>query len=403
MSQPPPERPPVTVLTTSFPGFPGDIAGHFVRSACEAVAAHGYQLTVVTPHARGTALHERDGALTVHRFRYGLPKGSQRLQWSMLRTSWLTCAMLPSYVAAFAAAARRHARGSWLLHAHWIPCALVARAAMLGRSRVPLVVSAWGSDAALVGRGRLGERLLRTLRAADAITVVGTPMKRLLADAGVPADRLHVVPSAVEKPALPEDSAAQARARLEIPAQPRVVLFLGRLSEEKGPDILLDALTALAPAQRPFVVFAGEGELRARLEQQAAVKGLTDRTRFAGFVPHGEIGWWLRAADVIALPSRSEGLPHALLEAMAAGLPAIASAVGSVPDVLRHGENGWLVPPADVPAWSAALAAVCRDEPLRRRLGETARADAHRDHVGYERMGRQLAAIYASVLGGGRT
>lgn len=398
MTAPRESRLPVTVLTTSFPRFPGDIAGHFVRSACIAVATHGYALTVVTPHAPDAPTKENDEGLAVRRFRYAVPASAQRLQWSSLQTDWIARATAPSYVAAFSLAARRHARGAALLHAHWIPSALVARAAMVGQRPVPVVVSVWGSDALLLGRGRLGRQLLSALQRAAAVTVVSRKMKDDLAAAGVADGRLHIVPSAVEQPRMPGGEAADVRGSLALPPGRPVLLYLGRLSEEKGPDVLLAALATLAPAQRPLVVFVGDGPLRSSLEAQSRDQGLADATRFEGFVPHGEIGSWLRAADALVLPSRSEGLPHAALEAMAAGVPVVASAVGGLPDVIRNGENGWLVPSEDPTALAAALRAVTADRERSRRIGATARIDAERDYVGYGRMGRQLAAIYSSLL-----
>jgi glycosyltransferase involved in cell wall biosynthesis len=119
---------------------------------------------------------------------------------------------------------------------------------------------------------------------------------------------------------------------------------VGRLSPEKAPEVLLQA----AEGTGMHVVVAGEGPLRASLEAGA------DRTRvrFLGFVP--EVGPVLAAADVLALPSRTEGLPMAVLEAMAAGVPVVASAVGSLPEVLGNGA-GVLVPPGDVTALRLAL------------------------------------------------
>jgi glycosyltransferase involved in cell wall biosynthesis len=271
---------------------------------------------------------------------------------------------------------------------------------MVGRQR-PLVVSAWGSDAVLLGRGRLGRRLSVVVRAAAAVTVVSRRMRDALVAAGVAANRLHLVASAVERPRLPEDGAAAMRAALGLPAARTLLLFLGRLAVEKGPDVLLEALARLPPAARPFVVIAGDGPLGDALRRDARARGLDGDVLFPGFVPHGGIGAWLRAADALVLPSRSEGLPHAVLEAMAAGLPALASDVGGVGDVVRHEHNGWLVPAADPAALAGAMAAASRDPDRLRRLGAAARDDAERDHVGYERVGRQLAAIYAGVLGRG--
>jgi glycosyltransferase involved in cell wall biosynthesis len=137
---------------------------------------------------------------------------------------------------------------------------------------------------------------------------------------------------------------AAAREALRLPADVPVVAFVGRLSPEKAPEVLLRALRGTATR----ILVAGEGPLREALAAEAD----PEQVRFLGFL--SDVRPVLAAADVLALPSRTEGLPMAVLEAMAAGLPVVASAVGSLPEVLGEGA-GLLVPPGDVPALRLAL------------------------------------------------
>jgi len=156
------------------------------------------------------------------------------------------------------------------------------------------------------------------------------------------------------------------------------VLSLGRLVPIKGVD---RAVRAMAGIDAELVV-AGDGLSRGSLE--ALAKDLQVRARFTGIVRGDAKRDWLVAADAFVLPSlrlpsgRTEGTPTALLEAMSAGLPVIASAVGGIPDVVTHEKNGLLVPPDDVPALHAALSRVATDAALRKRLSRAAKTAAKR-------------------------
>ncbi len=150
---------------------------------------------------------------------------------------------------------------------------------------------------------------------------------------------------------------------------PPSVLYLGRLSREKGLPVLLDAFAQVLRRMRARLDVYGLGLMREELEAQALSLGIRDSVVFHGWVPPGAPFFAaLKGGDVFVLPSLSEGLPSVIPEAMSQGLPIIASRVGGIPDILQNGEAGILVPPGD----SAALAdAICRlliDQSLRKRL-----------------------------------
>ncbi len=178
-----------------------------------------------------------------------------------------------------------------------------------------------------------------------------------------PRAPIHVIPNGIAIGRLPTDAERRtARETLGIPDRAQVVAFVGRLSPEKGPEVLLGA----ARGSGLLVLVAGDGPLRGVLEAEGAGRAL----RFLGFVP--DVGQVLAAADLLALPSRTEGLPMAVLEAMAAGVPVVASAVGSLPEVLGDGA-GVLVPPGDVEALRDALVRLADPGP-RHALALAARA-----------------------------
>ncbi len=170
----------------------------------------------------------------------------------------------------------------------------------------------------------------------------------------------------------------------------------GRLLPLKGFVYLVRAVASLR-VEFPNLVLeiAGSGPERAALEREAERLGLSDGVRFLGWVE--ELAAVLARWDVFVLPSLEEAFPIAVLEAMAAGLPVVASAVGGIPELVEDGRTGWLVPPADARLLAERLRALLLDASQRRALGEAGQARA-RDHFSLERMVAAIAAIYDGIV-----
>jgi len=186
------------------------------------------------------------------------------------------------------------------------------------------------------------------------------------------------------------------RRELQIPAAAPVVGTVGRLAEVKRQDLLIHALAELrrsVPDARLLLV--GDGPNRQQLTALAAGLGLNDAVCFAGYRADRER--LLAAMDVFALSSDSEGTPLALLEAWAAGLPVVATAVGGLPELIDHGSTGLLVPRGDPASLSATLAGLLKDAPKRRALG-AAGHQLVRTRFDRRTMARQYARQYAELL-----
>lgn len=203
---------------------------------------------------------------------------------------------------------------------------------------------------------RIYERVqCRALRSFDAVISVSMPLAERLAESGIPRDRLHIIPNAYGGETT-FASPAEARQALGVPPGVMHVGWIGRLGHEKGADVLLESLTRLA--ERDLVVsIVGEGRERRALERLVSAHGLEKIVRFHGMVP--EAARLIRAFDVLTISSRTEGTPIVLLEAMAAGVPVIASRVGGIPDVVTERE-ALLVPPEQPDLLASALAAALR-------------------------------------------
>ena len=222
-------------------------------------------------------------------------------------------------------------------------------------------------------RGSVRTRLLRAtrtraLRRARHVVVPSAYLRGIALGWGLAPDRVGVVPN----PA-PEVATHPTRdeARTALAVSGFALGTAGRLTPQKA---LGDALEALARLPEVELLVLGDGPERASLERRAGELGVAGRVRFLGAGSRDDVIALFRAVDVVLLTSVWENLPHTLLEALAAGTPVIATAVGGVPEVVRDGENGLLVPPRDVDALVHAIERVARDEGLRASLAASAAA-----------------------------
>jgi glycosyltransferase involved in cell wall biosynthesis len=170
---------------------------------------------------------------------------------------------------------------------------------------------------------------------------------------GIAADRLRLIPNGVPS----SDAAADAHALhkvLGVPASTTILGFVGRLAPEKGPDMFL-RMAWLLRAKHPDIryVIAGDGPLRDALERQSRELLLNDRVHFLGV--RNDVPLLLPSLAILVMPSHAEGLPLALMEAMAAGVPVVASSVGGIPELVAHTSTGLVVPPNDVHKLTSAV------------------------------------------------
>ena len=283
-----------------------------------------------------------------------------------------------------------------LLHAHFVyPDGLAA--VLAGRLlRLPVVVTAHGSDLKLLpGRGAaLRKQVSWTLQKARAVICVSTELRELALAYGASAQVTRVVPNGYDPAVFQPAPRDQARAVLGLPKDERVVLYAGNLYPVKGPDVLLESYSRLNGwRSRSRLILVGDGFWRMRLEEQARQLGVAERVRFVGARSHNEMPRWLAAADVVVLPSRSEGWPTVVVEALAVGRPVVASRVGAVPEMVRNGENGFVVEPAEPESLAAALAAALEKNWDPQRIRRSAHLLTWTD------VAERIASIYQEIVG----
>lgn len=264
-------------------------------------------------------------------------------------------------------ALRRRAAGARLVVAHGSRTLPACALALAGR-RAPVVYRSIGDPAAWAGEGLRRARTRVLLGRMAAVTVLwpaaGDSVHALH---GVPTERIHVIPNGVpaERCPVPGDEERRAaRARFTLPADAPVVAVVGALAPEKRVG---DAVAAVAALPGAHLLVVGDGPERSTLERRAAAAA-PGRVHLTGALPGPAEA--LAAADVVVVPSSTEGMPGVLIEAGLSGIAAVATDVGGVAQVVRDGDTGVLVPPDDVPALTAALRRALAD---RARLGAAAR------------------------------
>ena len=240
------------------------------------------------------------------------------------------------------------------------------------------------------------------LRFVDHVVAVSDGQGERVRRAGVPGTRLSVIRNAARLRAFDApDPAYRDKLRGLFPADSRVsrvVLAAGRLSPEKGFAVLVESAAAVLK-QHPtagFVLF-GEGGERARLEVRVREMGLAGRVVLPGFT--AELDKFLPWADVVTLPSFTEGLPNVALEASAAGVPVVATAVGGTPEVVADGVSGLLVPSGDPNRLAEALARLLSDAELRAKLGDGGRVRMQAEFT-FEAQARQYAVLFERLTRG---
>lgn len=247
--------------------------------------------------------------------------------------------------------------------AAWAYPDAVAAARLATHWDVPLVTAVLGSDVNDLPHSFFGLKPQITwgLKRAQRVLSVSGAMAERVVELGVPRERVIVQHNGVNGERFAIRDRDAARDEVGLPHRRPVIGYVGNLRSEKGSDVLIEAMDHLVKklgVTEPELVIVGSGELQQQLEKRVQALALSSNVRFAGRKLHDEIPRWMNAFDLFCLPSRREGCPNVILEALASGKPVVASRVGGIPELISE-DNGILVP-AESPAalaqgWKAAL------------------------------------------------
>jgi len=242
------------------------------------------------------------------------------------------------------------------------------------------------------------------LRAADRVVAVSPHIADQAASLGVNRDHIRVIRSGIDVERFRPRDRAAARSSLELDSNRSLVLFVGNLEPRKQLDVLLRAL-ARVPEVRLAIVGTGESagadDQTSMLQELTQDLGLTQRVRFVGRVDGTTLLHWYAAADAFVLPSSSEAQGIVALEAMASGLPVVASAVGGLLGSIEDGRTGYLVEPGAVEPLAQRLAALLADAQVRAAIGEAARHKVANDFTWHAAV-QATVEVYRGLVACGR-
>jgi len=399
----------ILTVTSSYPKYRGDTTAPFIASITQALAARGHELTVVLP-ARADLDLEPVAGVRFCPFRYAPTRGlsvfgyaeALRADVALKHQSYLAAPLALLAGARMLLAESRRVRYD-VLHAHWVvPNGAMAWPASRARG-LPLVVSLHGSDVFLSekkGPFRSAARL--AFQRASAATACSDDLASRALALGARAAP-EVIPYGVDAGEFrPEPSAGQAlRRTLGIDAAAVVIFAVGRLVRKKGFEVLIEAAARLKNADRNCaVVIAGKGDLGSELERRA--QDLDIHIDFVGNIERAELPGYFAMADIVAVPSlrdsagNVDGLPNVLLEAMASGRAIVASDVAGIPQAIRDGRDGLLVPEKDAAALATALASLAQSKTRRDELGASARRRAV-ETFSWNLVGERFESVLRSV------
>ncbi len=395
----------VLLSASTFPLQRDDGLPHFVFDLARALSER-MEVSVLAPGAPGAPEAETWDGVRVRRFTYFVPRSWQRLAYGdgidvNLRRSWRARATPPFFLAAQARATRALVVEDALdlVNSHWIlPQGLTAALARGRNRRFAHVVTLHGGDVHLLSSLPGGSGLARFVAGrSDALLASSTSVREVFDTALGEASHALVQPMGVHsarfgEAALPEEE----------PFPGGYLLYVGRLQEIKGVSHLLRALPRVRERWPELgLVVVGYGEQETPLRREAQELGIADAVRFTGQQPAMAVARWLRGCRAAVVPSlrmpggRAEGMPTVVLEALAAGAPLVATKTGGIPDIVKHGRNGWLCRDRDpVDLARRILEALASG---RETIAEAARATA--EHHDWARVAERYAECFERALG----
>jgi len=390
-------------VVTAFPRAEEDVITPWMVEMIARLRDRGHEAEVLAPAYRGSPSHAVRG-IPVRRFRYA-PAACETLTHAetapdRVRRSPAHAALVPLYAVAGVAAGWRtgRRREPAVVHAHWpVPHALFGAAARAGSGgRAALVCSFYAVEVNWVRRRlRWLRPLLRwSARTADAVTAISSSTARSVEEASGREPRVVPFAAAVDE----EVPAASLREPLSGDG-PLRILFVGRLVERKGVEVLVRALPRILEHRDAELTVVGEGPRAESIRRTARRAGVADRVSLTGFLSREELSRRYAGCDIFVLPAvvdrkgDTEGLGVVLLEALRRARPVVASEVGGIPDIVRDGRTGWLVPAGDEEALARRVLELCRQPERARRVAREGRAFAE-ERFGWDRVLDDLETVY---------
>lgn len=389
----------LTLLTTSFPLESQSVSGIFIYRLVKHLPSNIFT-TVITPAAQGVVDRMFGERIHVRSFRYA-PKRFELLAHSpggipvaLKDNKWLYL-LIPTFLFfAFINCARSGAR-SKVIHANWAINGVIA--GLAGKLlRTPVVTTLRGEDVTRAQKYHLDRLLLRVcLFLSTRVVVVSEAMKLwLCTEYPKLAPRVRLIENGVENVFL---EVHKRRGEKKSDSEVKV-LTIGSLIPRKGIDQIIGAMAQAVNRENVRLSIIGTGPEAAALNRMAEDLGLARNVRFIGQVAASEIPNTLADADVFVLASHSEGRPNVILEAMAAGLPVIATNIDGNKELITHNENGLLFQDGAVEELARHIECLSRDVELRDKLGGNGRRFILEHGLTWSNAANRYSELYSSLI-----
>jgi len=401
----------IAVITSSYPRFEGDGTAPFVRSLSTALYRKGHDIQLAAPYDIEVDKSQID-PFPVQRFKYILPlkfhiMGHARSLQADTKLKFATYLLLPLYITSGLICLLKIIiqQKSDVIHAHWLlPNGLIALIASK-LTRTPFILSLHGSDIFVTYKNKwfkwIGKTILKHSSAVsacskellDRATALGGNGKVRIISWGADPEKFK-----------PLENKEEIRKFYGWNRDEIVVCSLGRMVPKKGFENLLLSFSAFTnDGKKIKLAIGGDGPVREQLINLATIKEVNDKLSLPGSIPWNEVGNFLGAADIFVLPSvrdesgNLDGLPTVLLEAMACGLPCIASNIGGVNLVIKNNENGKLIEPNNQDSLTNALQDLIQNKELRTKISLNARKSIQKE-FNWNRVADDFIQIIRTVV-----
>ncbi len=384
----------IVILTSSYPRFPGDGTAPFIQSIAEHLFKVGHQVEVVAPYDADLQ-DDKSSIIKAHRFRYVWPArwhimGHAKSLKADVRLRPAAYLLSPLFLLGAFFKLMRVTRGqkTQLIHVNWVlPNGPIAALVSTIRG-IPFVVSLHGSDMYVAQSNPVFGAVSRwVFQKASAVTACSVELLQAAQALSAPPN-IHLLTWGADPEIFCPKPENRPMARsYGLNGRETKIITLGRLVPKKGFEVLIRAFALIAqhhPNTR--LIIGGEGPIRASLEALTQTLTIPDQVIFPGRIPWDQAVDFLSFGDIFVLPSiqdkhgNMDGLPTVLFEAMACGLPVVASDLGGMKNVIKDQENGLLVPPGDVQILANTLEGLLQHPEQRAYLGNAARESVVSEH-----------------------
>lgn len=379
------ENPHVCIVSHLFPNRKQPLSGVFVSEGVRAMSRYR-PVSVVAPvsyfpilrSCRGVPREDKDRSVTIRHPRYlALPK-------------WLVAHRWRSFYGALKRGLKNADPQPSLFHTHWVYPDGYATARYARAQGKKMIVTVHGHIALTFPCGRR-ELVTDSLLAAERVITVSTELRTELITLGVREEKIRLIRNGYDPEKFSPKPRDEARTQLGLPESAPIAITVARLSSEKGIDTLLQAMDSCVRNDL-LLYLIGDGPLRLTLETMVKQLGLSERVTFLGGIAHRELNSWFSAADVVCLPSFTEGCPVVLHEAFACGIPVVASAVGAITELVTTDDLGMLCPPGDHLRLAKTLDAAVS------RAWDHARIAEYGRSFTWAAVAKETSAVYAEIL-----